>query len=98
MLYIQESLSADEELIHVGKFHWMYTFAAVMGIVWGLVGCIAMLIGGVWFQTNFGEGFYSQGWLGMIRELHPGIRLGAFFIFLMGLLSFAQRMIVKATT
>ncbi len=98
MLYIQESLSADEELVHVGKFHWMYTLAAVMAIFWGLVGCIAVIFGGIWFQQMYGSGFYSQGWLGMVRELHPAIRLGAFFVFLMGLLSFAQRMIVKATT
>lgn len=98
MLYIQESLSADEEIIHVGRFHWMYTVAAIMGIFWGLVGCIAMLAGGIWFQMNFGDGLYAQNLLGMIRELHPAIRLGAFFIFLMGMLSFAQRMIVKATT
>ena len=98
MLYIQESLSADEELIHVGHFHWMYTLSAIMGIVWGVVGCIAVIAGGIYFQQNFGHGLYSQSVIGMIRELHPGIRLSAFFVFIIGLLGFAQRMIVKATT
>lgn len=97
MLYIQESLGQDEELIHVGHFHWMYTLQAVLSILWGTLGCIAIILGGVWFQLNFGE-VYSTDWLGIIREIHPAIRLGGFFVFIMGLMNFAQRMIIKATT
>ncbi len=98
MLYIQESLSADEELIHVGHFHWMYTLGAILGIVWGIIGCIAVIWGGIYFQLHYGDGFYARNWLGMVREVHPGIRLAGFLVFIMGLLSFAQRMIIKATT
>lgn len=98
MLYIQESLGPDEELVHVGRFHWMYTLNACMSIVAGLVGCIAVIWGGIYFQMSFGEGIQARGWLGIIREVHPGIRLGGFFMFLLGLLGFAQKMIVKATT
>ncbi|MCB9991296.1 MAG: PH domain-containing protein [Rhodospirillales bacterium] len=98
MLYIQESLSPDEELVHVGHFHWMYTLSAILGIVWGIIGCIAVIIGGIYFMMNFGPGMHAQTTIGLIRELHPGIRLSAFFVFLLGLLSFAQKMIIKATT
>lgn len=98
MMYIQESLGPDEELIHVGNFHWMYTFQACLNILWGLIACIVMIWGGIYFQMYYGEGFYATGVLGMIREVHPGIRLGGFFMFLMGLLAFAQKMIIKATT
>lgn len=98
MLYIQESLGQDEELIHVGHFHWMYTLQAVLSILWGVIGCVAVIFGGIYFTMHFGDGFYARDWLGIIREIHPAIRLGGFFIFIMGLLSFAQRMIIKATT
>jgi len=98
MLYIQESLGQDEELIHVGHFHWMYTFLAILSILWGVVGCIIVIIAGIYVQGSFGSGFESAGWIAMIRELHPGVRLFGFFVFISGLFSFAQRMIIKATT
>ena len=98
MLYIQQSLGPDEELVHVGQFHWIYTLTAVMSIFWGVVGCIAVIWGGVYLQQNFLSGMQAEGVLGMIRELHPGLRILAFFVFLMGLMRFAQMMIVKATT
>ena len=40
----------------------------------------------------------ADSWIGVIREVHPGIRLLGFFLFLIGLMGFAQRMVVKATT
>ncbi len=98
MLYIQESLGQDEELIHVGHFHWMYTLQSIFSIVWGVIGCILVIVGGVYIQMNIGDGFLSRDWLGIIRETHPGIRLCGFFVFIMGLFGFAQRMIIKATT
>lgn len=98
MLYIQESLGPDEELIHVGNFHWMYTLSACLNILWGLLGCIAVIVGGIYFQMNYTTGIASQDWIGVIREVHPGIRLCAFFVFLTGLMTFAQRMVIKATT
>lgn len=98
MLYIQESLSPDEEIVHIGHFHWVYTAQAILSIVWGILGCIAVIVGGIFFQQVYGPEFYSQNWLGMVRELHPGVRLGGFLIFVLGLLSFANRMVIKATT
>ena len=44
-VYIRESLGEGEELIHLGRFHWMYTFKAVMGIFWSFLGTIAVLCG-----------------------------------------------------
>lgn len=105
MLYVQQSLTPDEELIHIGQFHWMYTFKAISHAVNGLIGCVIVLIGAVYFLDHY-WGYVSRtpyhfehdNLLGKIRELHPAVRLGAFFIFLMGLLSFAQMMVIKATT
>lgn len=105
MLYVQQSLAPDEELIHIGHFHWMYTFKAVMSAVNGLILCILMLVLSVYFLEHYWFYvthkhyiFQSDGMLGKIRELHPGIRLAAFFIFLMGLLRFAHMMVIKVTT
>lgn len=98
MLYIQESLTPDEELVHVGRFHWMYTLQALIGILWGVVGCIAVIWIGIFAQGHFGQPFQSDSWLGIIREVHPAVRLAGFFVFVTGLFQFAHRMIVKATT
>lgn len=105
MLYVQQSLTADEELIHIGHFHWMYNIHAIMAIFWGLVWCIAILIGAVYFMDHVWPmmmhrtyEFSNQSIVGKIRELHPGIRLFAFFVFIMGLFRFAHMMVVKATT
>lgn len=98
MLYVQQSLTPGEELIHVGQFHWFYTFQAIMAIVWGAISCIFVIGGAIYFEMNFGGGMRAGNILGLIRELHPGIRLGAFFLFVLGLLRFAQMMVVKAST
>lgn len=98
MLYVQQSLSPGEELIHVGHFHWMYTLTAVMAIFWGFLGCVLVIAGAIYVQNYVGQGFYSNNLLGMIRETHPAVRLGAFFIFIMGLMRFAQMMVIRATT
>ena len=44
MLYVQQSLGPDEELVHVGKFHWMYTVNAFLSIVWGLVLAVIIMV------------------------------------------------------
>ncbi|AGH97754.1 PH domain-containing protein [Micavibrio aeruginosavorus] len=98
MLYVQQSLNKDEELVYVGHFHWMYNVQAVMAIVWGVVGCIAVIVGGVYVWDNYMGGLDADTYLGKIRELHPAIRLGAFLVFVLSLLRFAQMMVVKATT
>lgn len=100
MLYVQQSLSPDEKIIHIGRFHWMYTVYAIMAIIWGIIGCIAVIFGSVYVQENFlntGVG-HEEGVLGAIHALHPGLRLAAFMVFIMGLLRFAQLMVVRATT
>lgn len=98
MLYVQQSLTPGEELVHVGHFHWMFTVQALMGIVWGVLGCIAVIYGAIYIKGHFLGGFASSGVLSMIQEVHPGIRLGAFLILVFGLLHFAHMMIVRATT
>lgn len=98
MLYVQQSLSPDEEIIHIGHFHWFYTMTAIMAIIWGILGCIAVIVGAVYVQSNYMDGFIATGWLGKVQELHPGVRIGAFFVFIFGVLRFASMMVTKAST
>ncbi len=100
MHYIQQSLTENEELVHVAHFHWMYSVQALVNIVFSL----ALAIGVVVFAINMEPiifntpGFDDLSWLGKVQNLHPGVKIVAFFIMLMGVMRFVQMMIVKATT
>jgi uncharacterized membrane protein YdbT with pleckstrin-like domain len=98
MLYVQQSLGPNEELVHIGKFHWMYTVAAFMAIVWGVIISILIIVGAIMIYHQMG--WFEPGYtlLDEIRGLHPIVRIFSFIIFVMGLLSFAQMMVIKATT
>lgn len=104
MQYVQQSLSPDEEIVHVGEFHWMYTLNAFMSIIWGIFLCIVVLVAAIVFEqkTGWSLGGYGYdpryGWIDQIRALHPAIKMAAFMMFVMGLLRFAQTMVVKVTT
>lgn len=98
MLYVQQSLGPDEELVHVGHFHWIYSIQAFMAIFWGVAISVAIIAGAIFGYEQFG--IYPQGLplLEAVKNLHPAIRIFAFVVFILGLLSFAQMMIIKATT
>lgn len=98
MLYVQQSLAQDEEIVHVGHFHWFYTFQAMMSIVWGIVIAIFIVFASIYGYKELG--YYRQdiGTIVAIQNLHPGLRVFAFLMLLMGLLRFAQMMVIKATT
>jgi len=98
MLYVQQSLANDEELIHVGEFHWMYTVQAALSIVWSIIFVCLIAYGTFYYKSNYGFGFYSTNVWGMIQEFHPGVKLAMFIVFIMGLLKFCQMMIIKVTT
>ncbi len=98
MLYVQQSLGSDEELIHIGKFHWMYTVSSFMSIFWGLVGAIIVMVISYYVYDYMGKLPRNIGFLDSIRIIHPGIRAFSFLVFIFGLVKFAQMMVVKATT
>lgn len=100
MLYVQQSLGPDEELIHVGKFHWMYTVSAFMSIFWGLVSAIVIMVGAylVYTQLKIGNLPPGTSFFESIQHIHPGIRAASFLFFILGLVKFAQMMVVKVTT
>ncbi|MCB1591704.1 MAG: PH domain-containing protein, partial [Alphaproteobacteria bacterium] len=99
MLYVQQSLAPDEELVHIGQFHWMYTVGAFFSIIWSLFFGIAIIIIAIKGYTFWGvQEMKNATVLESIQILHPGIKLLAFFVFIFGLLKFAHMMVVKATT
>jgi membrane protein YdbS with pleckstrin-like domain len=98
MLYVEQSLGPDEEIVHFGKFHWMYNVSAAMSIVTGVVGTILVLFGAVHAYKELGYFPANLPSFEAIKYLHPGIRIFAFLVFVYGLLRFAQMMVTKATT
>ena len=98
MLYVQQSLGPDEELVHHARFHWMYTLQAFMAIFWGMAASVLVIVGSVFMYKQMGKLPPDINWLDAVRYLHPGLRIMSFVVFVLGLLSFAQMMVIKATT
>lgn len=103
MLYVQQSLGPDERLVHIGRFHWYYNIAAFTGVAWGAAFAIGIIAGAIAVELHTGmklgaplEG--SDTWYDLIVKLHPGIKIVALIMFVMGLLKFAHMMIIRATT
>ncbi len=77
MLYIQQSLSSDEKIVAVGRFHWFYILGAVMYAVGGLVVSIGILWAGVWLSVHSAVGanfaslpgnMYDAAWTDMVNR------------------------------
>lgn len=100
MHYIQQSLTDNEELVHVAHFHWMYSVQAVINIVFSFALAIGIIVFAIWAEPYIFRtpGFDTLSLLGKIQNLHPGVKIVAFFVLLMGVMRFVQMMIVKATT
>ena len=52
MLYVQQSLGPNEEILVSARFHWLYTLHAVMWIMFGLA--LGVLIGyvAIWWEVS----------------------------------------------
>ena len=100
MLYIQQSLAEDEKLIHVAKFHWMYDVLAVINLIFFIGLAVGVMVLAIIVEPMLFGGDKAQnlGFFEQLKGLHPGVLIVSAFVFLMGLLKFAQLMIVKATT
>ena len=105
MLYVQQSLAPDEELIHIGRFHWFYDVQAIMNIVWGLFFSVSFIAAAIALEMEYPKlplmvaSFNpDDGWLTMAQKLHPGIKLFALLVFIIGVMKFAQMLVIKATT
>lgn len=98
MLYVQQSLGPNEELVHVGRFHWMYTVNAFMSVIWSVAISIFIIVAGIMIYEKMGWFAPGLSFLDQIRGLHPIMRIFSFIVFILGILSFVQLMIIKATT
>lgn len=104
MLYVQQSLGPGERLIHIGSFHWIYTFTAATHIVFGLIFSGMILAAGIYLPQYINLPFIQAypapdaGIVTQIRGTDPLVRILAFLTFLWGIIKFAQMMIIKATT
>ncbi len=61
MLYIQQSLNPNEEIIRVGHFHWWYTMNAALWVVMALIAMIGIFYAGFYFYTAGTVGQYVPG-------------------------------------
>jgi len=52
MLYVQQSLSPNEEILMGARFHWMYTATAVGWILFGLALSIGVGYGAIWVEIS----------------------------------------------
>ncbi|MFK7839223.1 MAG: PH domain-containing protein [Bdellovibrionales bacterium] len=98
MLYVQQSLGPDEELIYVGHFHWMYTVNAFMSIFFGMVISVMVIVGGIMMQKFMGNFPQELPVNVAIPALPVYVKGGAFLMFVMGVYAFAIKMVHKATT
>lgn len=97
--YIKQSLSEEEQLIHIAHFHWMYNVQAVFNVIFGAALSIAIIVFALKFEpVMFGKIPDGLNMIDQVRSLHPSIKILSFFIFILSVLKFAQMMIVKATT
>lgn len=104
MLYLKQTLGADERLVHIGRFHWYYTLGAALNIVWGLFICILVLVGAVLIglYTKLPVGpthiYMSDAWWVMVGKLHPAILTFAGLMFATGVFKFLHMMVARVTT
>ena len=52
MLYVEQSLGPNEEILMGARFHWMYTLQAVFWILFGLAIGIAVGYGFIWWEVT----------------------------------------------
>lgn len=78
MLYVQQSLGPNEEILMGARFHWMYTLTAVFWILFGLAAGIALGYGAIWwavtseirllYQTDLPDDVYKTVWNTIVAQ------------------------------
>lgn len=98
MLYVQQSLGPNEEIVHIGHFHRMHDVQAVMNIVWGAIAALLLVIGSIFMYQKLGKFSPDISLEEGIIYMHPGLKITAFVVFIMGVLGFARMVVDKETT
>jgi hypothetical protein len=77
MLYVQQSLGPDEEILMGARFHWMYTVRAVFWILFGLAIGIAVGYGAIWwtvtqhirdYYPGLPDELFNEMWYSVVKE------------------------------
>lgn len=77
MSYIEQSLTSGEQVVHIGRFHWVYVAGAVFWIVLGFIGCGILIGGGMAWSVQQGvqsafpdlpSYMFWQGWSAIVTQ------------------------------
>jgi hypothetical protein len=77
MLYVEQSLGPDEEILMGARFHWMYTLQAVGWIMFGLAIGIAVGYAAIWWEISqeiratypsIPDEIYQKAWDTIVRK------------------------------
>jgi hypothetical protein len=81
MLYVQQSLSLNEEILMGARFHWMYTLQAIFWIIFGLAMGVLLGYVSIWmavtheirqtYGSNLEGDQYQQAWTIVVNQ-HGG--------------------------
>jgi Bacterial PH domain len=70
MLYVQQSLSPQEEILMSARFHWVYTLQAIFWILFGLGLGIGLGYGAIWYEVSGAvRHLYGEGLPDELRQL-----------------------------
>ncbi len=103
MLYVRQSLGPKEKLVHVGRFHWLYTANAVFSIFWGFFWAVVVIAAAILLQQKTGFKLspdFSPNdpiWI-QVMKLHWGIKIAALSLVAIGIWKFMHQMVIRATT
>lgn len=84
MLYVQQSLGPQEEILFGARFHWVYTMQAISWILLGLAAGIFLGYGAIWWKVNaviretyanLPPQYYQQAWNQTVADMGGYLRI-----------------------
>ncbi len=76
MSYIEQSITGNEKVLVIGRFHWIYMAGALFWLIFGLIGCLIVLGFGMWWKVHSGMNIlypnlpahmFWQGWSAVVE-------------------------------
>lgn len=104
MIYVMQSAAPGERIVHIGRFHPLYTVAAVMNVALGVLFGIIVYVAAIYGQMQMGLPFsirkwdLDDSWLSIIFKLHPAVHFIAGAFVLMGAYKCLYMLVARATT
>jgi hypothetical protein len=104
MIYVMQSAAPGERIVHLGRFHPLYTFAAVINVVLGVIFGVAVYVAAIYGQMQMGlplsirKWDLDDSWLSIIFKLHPAVHFIAGAFVLIGAYKCLYMLVARATT